>query len=91
VIRFAVAVLIGSGCTLYEPCETSIEYDDDPVPMSDSTCPSLTFEGMPIPVQWYPADTGAFVRECRDNKTFARLFSCNGNTAWSESGAFGGY
>ena len=74
-------VLIASGCGLYEPCEPYIDYrttmyEPQAPGLEGEGCPSLMFVEEPVPVEWYPESTIAFVRECHDDSLHVRRFRC---------------
>jgi hypothetical protein len=75
--RLALFAWLMSGCGVDDyQCEPLIEYSRNPVPMIDKACVGLMFEGDPVPVEWYPAGTDAYVRESHDDRPFRRNFSC---------------
>jgi hypothetical protein len=58
--------VLAPSCSLYEPCEPSIEYNQEPTLELDVGCGALMFEGDPIPVERYPEGTSAIARDCGD-------------------------
>jgi len=81
-MRWMLLALLGAaGCSLYEPCEPSIEYDAEPG-IEGFGCKSLMFVDEPMPMEWYAIGTNAFVRECHDDSRSIRSFSCQNDGTW---------
>lgn len=76
-MRWLLIALVVPGCALFDPCEPSIEYSNEPGPDGQG-CVDLELEGHPTPAIWYPAGTGAGLETCRPTPYgTSRSFYCD--------------